>query len=202
MSTPTLQQERLVPAQAQRPEHRASARATGNPEGAGEPLAGNAGHQQDNFRFVNFYETMAFVNALAPDCPSAGPPPRSGGGLNNRFWVSLNTHDVGGISETDIDCARRIRSTAESGPDPYGKQGRRPGAQATGDTQTGLVVASYGRHCVVETPDGERRICHPRGKKKPGRGGRPVLQWLAPPARAMRARSKNCGAPQRLLPPG
>ena len=31
--------------------------------------------------------------------------------------------------------------------------------------QEGLVVASHGRHCVVETPDGVRRICHPRGKK-------------------------------------
>ena len=29
----------------------------------------------------------------------------------------------------------------------------------------GLVVATHGRHCVVETPDGERLICHPRGKK-------------------------------------
>lgn len=32
-------------------------------------------------------------------------------------------------------------------------------------TQTGLVVASHGRHCMVESMDGERRICHPRGKK-------------------------------------
>jgi ribosome biogenesis GTPase len=29
----------------------------------------------------------------------------------------------------------------------------------------GLVVAAYGRHCMVEKPDGERLICHPRGKK-------------------------------------
>ena len=29
----------------------------------------------------------------------------------------------------------------------------------------GLVVAGYGRHYIVETPDGERLICHPRGKK-------------------------------------
>lgn len=29
----------------------------------------------------------------------------------------------------------------------------------------GLVVSSHGRHCVVETPEGERVICHPRGKK-------------------------------------
>jgi ribosome biogenesis GTPase / thiamine phosphate phosphatase len=29
----------------------------------------------------------------------------------------------------------------------------------------GLVVAAYGRHFLVETPEGERLICHPRGKK-------------------------------------
>lgn len=60
------------------------------------------------------------------------------------------------------------------------KQGRRPGAQAASGTQTGLVIASYGRHCVVETPDGERRICHPRGKKSQAVVGDHV-QWLAPP---------------------
>jgi ribosome biogenesis GTPase / thiamine phosphate phosphatase len=27
------------------------------------------------------------------------------------------------------------------------------------------VVAVHGRHCVVESPEGERTICHPRGKK-------------------------------------
>lgn len=31
--------------------------------------------------------------------------------------------------------------------------------------RTGLVVATYGRHCLVETEDGARLICHPRGKK-------------------------------------
>lgn len=30
---------------------------------------------------------------------------------------------------------------------------------------TGLVVANHGRHCIVETPEGERILCHPRGKK-------------------------------------
>ena len=43
--------------------------------------------------------------------------------------------------------------------------------------QTGLVVSSHGRHCVVETPDGERRICHPRGKKNQVVVGDRV-QWL------------------------
>lgn len=32
-------------------------------------------------------------------------------------------------------------------------------------TRRGLVVASYGRHCLVETEDGARVICHPRGKR-------------------------------------
>jgi ribosome biogenesis GTPase len=29
----------------------------------------------------------------------------------------------------------------------------------------GLVVASHGRHCLVESPDGSRTLCHARGKK-------------------------------------
>ncbi|HMN20798.1 MAG TPA: ribosome small subunit-dependent GTPase A [Ottowia sp.] len=29
----------------------------------------------------------------------------------------------------------------------------------------GLVVSAHGRHCVVETPGGERVRCHPRGKR-------------------------------------
>jgi len=29
----------------------------------------------------------------------------------------------------------------------------------------GLVVASHGRHYIVETPEGERLTCHPRGKR-------------------------------------
>ena len=32
-------------------------------------------------------------------------------------------------------------------------------------TQAGLVVAGFGRHVLVEKVDGERVICHPRGKK-------------------------------------
>ena len=31
--------------------------------------------------------------------------------------------------------------------------------------EKGLVVASYGRHVLVETPEGKRLTCHPRGKK-------------------------------------
>lgn len=43
------------------------------------------------------------------------------------------------------------------------KRAARPNPLA--DTQLGLVVATFGRHCMVETPTGERHLCHPRGKK-------------------------------------
>jgi ribosome biogenesis GTPase len=36
---------------------------------------------------------------------------------------------------------------------------------ATFSLEPGLVVAGHGRHVLVETPDGRRLICHPRGKK-------------------------------------
>jgi ribosome biogenesis GTPase len=42
----------------------------------------------------------------------------------------------------------------------------------------GLVVAGHGRHVWVETPDGRRLICHPRGKKGQAVVGDRVL-WQA-----------------------
>lgn len=61
------------------------------------------------YRFANFYETMAFVNALALIAHQQDHHPDLEVGYN-RCKVSLNTHDVGGISETDIDCASRIEA--------------------------------------------------------------------------------------------
>jgi ribosome biogenesis GTPase len=43
---------------------------------------------------------------------------------------------------------------------------------------SGLVVASHGRHFMVETPEGKRLICHPRGKKSQAVVGDHVL-WQA-----------------------
>ena len=49
---------------------------------------------------------------------------------------------------------------------------------ATSTLQPGLVVAGHGRHAWVETPDGRRLICHPRGKKSQTVVGDRVL-WQA-----------------------
>jgi ribosome biogenesis GTPase len=57
-------------------------------------------------------------------------------------------------------------------------------------TQTGLVVASHGRHCMVESTDGERRICHPRGKKSQVVVGDQV-EWLP---------STDQGTIEKILP--
>lgn len=44
--------------------------------------------------------------------------------------------------------------------------------------QTGLIVANYGRHFLVESTTGQRVICHSRGKKSEGVVGDRVL-WQA-----------------------
>ena len=56
---------------------------------------------------------------------------------------------------------------------------QRPRKEAdTSGCQPGLVVSTHGRHVVVEANDGQRLICHPRGKKNaPVVGDR--VQWLA-----------------------
>jgi ribosome biogenesis GTPase len=55
------------------------------------------------------------------------------------------------------------------------RRGAAASSNASTDLQAGRVVAAHGRHCLVETPDGERRICHPRGKKNPVVVGDAVL---------------------------
>lgn len=44
--------------------------------------------------------------------------------------------------------------------------------------QQGLVISAHGRHCVVEAPNGQRTLCHPRGKKSQAVVG-DLVQWQA-----------------------
>lgn len=46
------------------------------------------------------------------------------------------------------------------------------------ELQTGLVVSAHGRHVVIESSDGSRRIAHPKGKKNEAVVGDVVL-WQA-----------------------
>jgi ribosome biogenesis GTPase / thiamine phosphate phosphatase len=56
---------------------------------------------------------------------------------------------------------------------------QRPAHAVATDLEPGLVVATYGRHCLVETPEGRRLICHPRGKKNQVVVGDQVLWQIA-----------------------
>lgn len=54
-----------------------------------------------------------------------------------------------------------------------GRKGRERATPTHGES--GLVVATHGRHVVVEQTNGERLICHPRGKKSEAVVGDRVL---------------------------
>jgi 4a-hydroxytetrahydrobiopterin dehydratase len=59
------------------------------------------------FRFKNFYETMAFVNAVAWISHREDHHPELELGYN-RCVVHYSTHAIGGLSENDFICAARV----------------------------------------------------------------------------------------------
>ena len=59
------------------------------------------------FRFANYHETLAFVNAVAFVAHRRDHHPElvvTYGGCTVRF----NTHEVQGLSETDFECAAQV----------------------------------------------------------------------------------------------
>lgn len=64
------------------------------------------------FRFRNFHETMAFVNALAYMAHREDHHPDLGVHYD-RAVVRYSTHDVGGLSENDFICAARADALAQ-----------------------------------------------------------------------------------------
>jgi len=62
---------------------------------------------QCSFRFKNYYQTIAFVNALAWIAHREDHHPDLEVGYN-RCVVHYSTHSVGGLSENDFICASKI----------------------------------------------------------------------------------------------
>ncbi len=60
-----------------------------------------------SYRFANYYETMAFVNALAWVAHREDHHPDIEVGYN-RCRVRYSTHSVNGLSENDFICAAKI----------------------------------------------------------------------------------------------
>lgn len=62
---------------------------------------------EKTFRFANYYETMAFVNAVALVAHRQDHHPDLSVHYN-RCVVRFNTHDVQGLSATDFECAALV----------------------------------------------------------------------------------------------
>jgi len=61
------------------------------------------------YEFDDFYETMAFVNALAYIAHIEDHHPDLAVGYN-RCGVTFTTHAIGGLSENDFICAAKIEA--------------------------------------------------------------------------------------------
>ena len=62
---------------------------------------------EKTFKFANYFETIAFVNALALIAHRQDHHPDLSVHYN-RCVVRFNTHDVSGISATDFECAAAV----------------------------------------------------------------------------------------------
>jgi len=70
-------------------------------------LASDARSIRREFKFLDFYRTMSFVNALAHIANVEDHHPDLEVGYN-YCRVRYNTHAVGGLSQNDFICAARI----------------------------------------------------------------------------------------------
>jgi len=59
------------------------------------------------FRFANYHETVAFVNAVAWIAHRTDHHPDLSVHFN-RCVVSYSTHDAGGVTQNDLVCAARV----------------------------------------------------------------------------------------------
>lgn len=62
---------------------------------------------EKTFTFTNYYQTISFVNAVAFIAHAQDHHPELAVHFS-RCVVRFNTHDAGGISSTDFDCAARV----------------------------------------------------------------------------------------------
>ncbi len=66
----------------------------------------HAGALEKTYRFANYHETMAFVNAVAFIAHAQDHHPDLSVHYD-RCVVRFSTHDVGGLSENDFICAAK-----------------------------------------------------------------------------------------------
>jgi len=79
----------------------------------GWELGANGAEIERTFRFKNFHETMAFVNAVAWIAHREDHHPDMEVGYN-RCRIRYSTHAIGGLSDNDFICAARINGLQEA----------------------------------------------------------------------------------------
>jgi 4a-hydroxytetrahydrobiopterin dehydratase len=65
------------------------------------------GKLQRELRFANFVEAFAFMTKVALIAEAMGHHPEWSN-VWNRVTIALTTHDTGGLSDLDLELARRI----------------------------------------------------------------------------------------------
>ena len=104
----TLTEKRCKPCEGGVPAlNRAGAEAQLRQLAAGWQLSADAKNLAREFRFVDFYRTMSFVNALAHVANIEDHHPDLEVGYN-YCRVRYTTHSIGGLSENDFICAAKI----------------------------------------------------------------------------------------------
>lgn len=84
------------------------------PDVAGWELDGDGAALRRVFRFENYHQTLAFVNAVAWIAHAQDHHPEMTVSYN-RCVIRYNTHTVGGLSENDFICAARINALLPTG---------------------------------------------------------------------------------------
>lgn len=62
---------------------------------------------EKTYKFKNYYETIAFLNATAQISHVEDHHPDLEVGYN-RLKVRYTTHDAGGVTEKDVECAGKV----------------------------------------------------------------------------------------------
>lgn len=70
---------------------------------------------EKEYRFANYFETIAFVNAVAFIAHAADHHPDLQVSYS-RCMVRLNTHDAHGVTQTDFECAARFDALLANPP--------------------------------------------------------------------------------------
>ncbi len=87
---------------------------------SGWALGDNNKTIQQDFRFRNYYQTMAFVNAVAWIAHQEDHHPDLEVGYNHCL-IQYSTHAIGGLSHNDFICAAKIDALLSANNGAHGQ---------------------------------------------------------------------------------